>query len=40
MMDRSKGKICADVVPGRLTAMGFASSAGTTRRAVAAAKKA
>src|SRR6266536_912240 len=39
-MDRSEGKIRADVVHEKLTAMGFTGSERTTRRAVAAARKA
>ncbi|QBI20836.1 hypothetical protein ER308_15500 [Egibacter rhizosphaerae] len=40
LVARSKGKIRADVVHDKLTAMGFAGTDRTTRRAVAAAKKA
>jgi transposase len=39
-VDRSRGSIRADVVHDKLTAMGFTGSERTTRRAVAAAKKA
>src|SRR5215207_10121961 len=39
-MDRSEGKIRADVVHDKLVAMGFAGSERTTRRAVRAARKA
>jgi transposase len=39
-VDRSKGRIRADVVHDKLCAMGFAGSERTTRRAVAAVKKA
>jgi transposase len=38
-MDRSEGKIRADVVHDKLVAMGFAGSERTTRRAVAAARR-
>jgi len=40
LVDRSSGKIRADVVHRRLTAMGYAGSERTTRRAVAEAKAA
>ncbi len=40
LVDRSHGHIRADVVHGRLVAMGYEGSARTTRRAVAAAKAA
>jgi transposase len=40
LVDRSKGKIRADVVHDRLVAMGFAGSDRSTRRAVAEIKKA
>ena len=39
-MDRSQGKVRADVVHDKLVAMGFAGSERTTRRAVAAARRA
>ena len=39
-VDRSKGQVRADVVHDKLVAMGFTGSDRTTRRAVAAAKKA
>ncbi|MGH3499325.1 MAG: IS21 family transposase [Nocardioidaceae bacterium] len=39
-VDRSRGRVRADVVHERLAAMGFIGSERTTRRAVAAAKKA
>lgn len=39
-VDRSEGRIRADVVHDKLVAMGFTGSERTTRRAVAAAKKA
>jgi transposase len=39
-VDRSEGKVRADVVHGRLVAMGFGGSERTSRRAVAAAKRA
>ena len=39
-MDRSEGKIRADVVHERLARMGFAGDERTTRRAVAEAKQA
>jgi transposase len=39
LMERSEGKIRADVVHEKLTAMGFGGSERTTRRAVAAARK-
>ena len=38
-MDRSQGKVRADVVHDKLVAMGFAGSERTTRRAVAAARR-
>ena len=38
-MDRSEGKIRADVVHDKLLGMGFAGSERTTRRAVGAARK-
>lgn len=40
LIDRSEGKIRADVVHDKLTAMGFTGSERTTRRAVARARKA
>ena len=40
LVDRSKGKIRADVVHRKLTAMGYVGSERTTRRAVSAAKAA
>lgn len=40
LVERSKGKIRADVVHEKLTALGYAGSERTTRRAVAAVKKA
>jgi Integrase core domain len=40
LIDRSKGKIRADVAHRKITAMGFAGSERTTRRAVAEIKKA
>jgi transposase len=39
LIERSKGKVRADVVHEKLVAMGFAGSARTTRRAVAEAKR-
>ena len=38
LVDRSKGKIRADVAHEKITAMGYAGSERTTRRAVAAAQ--
>jgi Mu transposase, C-terminal domain len=38
-VERSRGRVGADVVHGKLTAMGYGGSERTTRRAVAAAKK-
>ena len=40
LVERSKGKIRADVAHDKITAMGFAGSERTTRRAVAEIKKA
>jgi hypothetical protein len=40
LVERSKGRVRADVAHEKITAMGFAGSEGTTRRAVARLKKA
>ena len=40
LVERSKGKIRADVAHEKITAMGYAGSERTTRRAVARLKKA